>query len=247
MIDTFEGRHLRFFLAKFRLFVKRTGFDITPRRYAHNLQELIWLFEESGIDLQIIYDIGANEGKWSRRVREAQKLKSRFYLFEPNDTYRTQYEKLGFANYFNVILSDSEKEVNFFGIGSTGDSYYKEVGNQEIARAKPQKRAAISLDRLRQNLDLPQPDFIKIDTQGSELDIIKGSASTLKDVKLLLIECPILEYNENAPRFEEYIELLTKLNFVPIELTEIHIVNNKLVQVDIAFVNGKIFSKIRNR
>ena len=45
----------------------------------------------------------------------------------------------------------------------------------------------------KENLKLP--NFIKIDTQGSEIDILKGSKNTLKNCNLIYLETPIIEYN----------------------------------------------------
>jgi FkbM family methyltransferase len=243
----FDNKYPRFFLSKVRFFLKRIGIDVIPRRYAHNLQELIWFFEVSGIDLHVVYDIGSNEGRWSRRVDESLKKNADFYLFEPNVVFNDRYKKLGFLNYYNVLLSDSKKEVDFFGIGSTGDSYFKEVNNRVFEGIKPKKITTVALDEIRNSLKLPQPDFIKIDTQGSELDILNGATGTLKNTKLVLIECPILEYNEGAPVFQAYLTKMAELSFLPIDLTEVHIVGNKLVQVDIAFVHENYFQMLKNR
>ena len=47
---------------------------------------------------------------------------------------------------------------------------------------------------------------------------------------------PILKYNKGAPSFDNYINFLTDLDFVPIGVEEIHIVNNLVVQVDMVFL-----------
>jgi len=203
--------------------------------------------EDSKIKMDVIFDIGANEGKWSRRVNEAMKRNPSFYLFEPNKGFNSKYEKLGFLNYYNVLLSDTEREVEFFGIGSTGDSYYKEIGNQLFNGLIPRKLKTISLDELREKERIPQPDFIKLDTQGSEIDIINGARLTLQNTKLVLMECPILAYNQGAPTIEQYLTTMSGFGFVPIELTESHIVNNKLVQIDIAFIKDTYLPLLRYR
>ena len=49
------------------------------------------------------------------------------------------------------------------------------------------------------------PDFIKIDTQGSELDILKGGEKTISNCSLIYLECPIIEYNLGSPNLNDYI------------------------------------------
>ncbi len=83
--------------------------------------------------------------------------------------------------------------------------------------------------------NLPLPDLIKIDTQGSELDILKGAQKSLEKCKLIYLECPIMEYNQGAPNFQDYITYMQAISYEPIDLCERHLINGRLVQVDILF------------
>ena len=42
------------------------------------------------------------------------------------------------------------------------------------------------------NISLNSPDFIKIDTQGYELEILKGGLNTLKHAEMVLLEVSLL-------------------------------------------------------
>ena len=88
------------------------------------------------------------------------------------------------------------------------------------------------------------PDIIKIDTQGSEVDIFKGSHKALQNCKLLLTETPIIEYNKGAPKLHEYIDTLFDYSLVPIRVEEIHIIDNTLIQIDIIFLRKNIKDQI---
>ena len=79
--------------------------------------------------------------------------------------------------------------------------------------------------------------FLKIDTQGSEIDILKGSGKYLKKVKLLYLECPIVNINQGAPDISEYLTFTKKAGFIPLDICEKHIHNNILLQLDILFIN----------
>ena len=94
--------------------------------------------------------------------------------------------------------------------------------------------------------NLPLPDFIKVDTQGSEIDILKGSKKTLEKCKLILLECPIISYNNGAPNLNEYINYLNSIDFLPIDACEIHHIDKVFVQIDIIFLKKDIFYKIYN-
>ena len=102
----------------------------------------------------------------------------------------------------------------------------------------------MSLDELVKKENLPYPNFIKIDTQGSELDILKGSQQSISECSLIYLECPIIEYNLKAPNINEYIKYLDSIGFVPYDICEIPKMDNVLIQIDILFIKKSILIKI---
>ncbi len=91
---------------------------------------------------------------------------------------------------------------------------------------------------------LPLPNFIKIDTQGSELDILKGAKQSISNCSLIYLECPIIEYNLMSPSLNEYVKYLNSISFVPYDVCETHTIDNILVQIDILFIKKSVFNKI---
>ena len=83
---------------------------------------------------------------------------------------------------------------------------------------------------------LPLPDLIKIDTQGSELNILRGSRGILSSVKFVVLECPILEYNLGAPDINQIIVFMENEGFKPYSIAEFHKNKKILFQLDIIFV-----------
>ena len=80
-------------------------------------------------------------------------------------------------------------------------------------------------------------DFIKMDTQGSELDIIKGGLNTIKKCKYLLIEVSLMSLNENAPLKQDIVKFLSRNNIKPVDVLYDHIIDGELTQQDVLFVN----------
>ena len=66
----------------------------------------------------------------------------------------------------------------------------------------------MTLDKVIDNNNWPLPDLIKIDAQGSELDILEGGSKILSNAKYLIVELQHIEYNDNAPLFEESIDII---------------------------------------
>ena len=210
--------------------------------YNHKLNYNLLNLLKKGLKINIIFDIGAFRGEWSKLLSETSLKKKEFYLFEANEENRNFLEKLNFK-FFLKVLSDQNKDVNFYSNLSTGDSYLKEQTSFYSENLQPSVRKAITLDELVKKEKIPLPDFLKIDTQGSELDILKGSKESLSQCSLIYLECPIVEYNLNAPKLNEYIDYLNSINFVPLDICEIHKMDNVLIQIDILFIRKTVLNK----
>ena len=205
------------------------------RLYEHRLNFNILNLMNKGLKIDVIYDIGAFRGEWSNFLNRTSLKNKNFYLFEANKENEKYLEKLKFK-YFFGILSDKNKEVNFYSRVSTGDSYLVEQTNLYKENIKSVVKKTITLDEIVKKKNLPFPDFLKIDTQGSELDILKGSQKSISKCSLIYLECPIIEYNLGAPNLNDYIKYLNSINFVPYDLCEVHKIDNILIQIDILFI-----------
>lgn len=188
-------------------------------------------------DLEVVYDIGASDGSYSKEIYSSVNSNPKFYLFEADSKYSNQQHDFNFE-FHNVVFSDSEKTVDFYSNGTSGDSYYVEFTGV-YNNVQPVKRETKTLDKYRVENNIPLPDMIKIDTQGSELDILRGGKECLSHAKLVILECPILPYNMGAPKFEEYINFMAENDFLPNYTTQLHWLNGIMVQMDIAFINTK--------
>ena len=83
---------------------------------------------------------------------------------------------------------------------------------------------------------------MKIDVQGFELEVLKGSSSTLKKTKYIIIEVSNDEIYFKQPLSNEIIKYLNSNNFTIIKKSSIttNIRKSKLSQIDILFKNTLI-------
>lgn len=191
------------------------------------------MLKKLGIEFFNVLDVGSNAGNWARSIKQNCLKNSTFYLIEPNGNYLNLLSKIG--NVFQVVLSDNEKEVDFFSIGGTGDSYFKEK-TFHYKDILPQKIHTTTLDLL----PLPRIDLIKIDTQGSEIDILRGYKNC--EAKAIILEIPISEYNHGAPKFSEYIDFMQSIDYIPVKLIDEHYIDFELKQLDLGFLERKLLS-----
>lgn len=184
-----------------------------------------------------ILDIGAHHGEFYYEFKK-HIPNSQIYSIEalPNNM-----EKLRSINPLSLqaVLSDRRQLVNFYlpesdDIPTTGASYYRE-NTDFYKNARFLELETITLNELSEIYEIPKEyDLIKIDTQGSELDILKGATNIR--TKYLLLEMPLMEYNRNAPNFNQYLDYLQKNNFYPIEIVEEHrYIHGEIIQIDMLF------------
>jgi FkbM family methyltransferase len=85
------------------------------------------------------------------------------------------------------------------------------------------------------NLNIKKLDFLKIDTQGAEIEILKGLGNYLP--LLLKIEVQIVPMYENIPDWSELINHLHKLNYMTCEWEEIgNHATHSPVEMDMLFI-----------
>jgi len=122
------------------------------------------------------------------------------------------------------VLSDCVKEVDFYlsgleeqGSGGTGNSYYKE-DTPHYVNCVIEKRITNTLDIL---YKYEEPfDLIKMDTQGSELDIIKGGLNIISNAKGIILEENVVTFNTGAPLHYEVKPYMESIGFVLCEILD---------------------------
>jgi len=96
----------------------------------------------------------------------------------------------------------------------------------------------ITLDHLCQKNNYPKPYLLKIDVDGTELQILKGARDTLNDVDLLIVEAPLHLLTERAVFIE-------KNNFILVDIVDMAYMRGIMSQVDMIFINKRIFNEIQ--
>jgi hypothetical protein len=128
-------------------------------------------------------------------------------------------------------------------IKSTGNSIYIENSiHFSKDRVIVEKKPLITLNTLFKNYD-KSFDLIKIDTQGSELDILKGGTNLHKSAKGIILEVSLTDYNKNAPLENDVIDYMNTINFKQSDcLWEHKFADGTIFQKDILFLNKSIFT-----
>jgi FkbM family methyltransferase len=214
---------------------------------AYRTDEIMRLNEvkELGIDPTSILDIGAHSGQfygWAKPVWP----NSVIWVVEANplheETLRniTQFTN---DNYLISALGDEEREVTFYTRKdkpwTEGNSYYKELNYWDIPQLVQENTTKLQkLDNIFTGDTVFE--LIKIDTQGSELDILKGGKNLCKKASVIILEVSYIEYNEKSPTADEVIKFMKDFGFEEKMSIGEHYDGDEIVQKDIVFLNKNI-------
>ena len=85
---------------------------------------------------------------------------------------------------------------------------------------------------------LDRPCLLKIDTQGTELDVLEGLGQRLQEMDVVIIETSLLPFRIGAPVFADIVARLDVLGFAVYDVLEGHVraLDGALAQVDLVFV-----------
>jgi FkbM family methyltransferase len=138
---------------------------------------------------QTVYDVGAWEGVITLFFSRAVGTDGRIVAFEPHpETYQRVLENLRLNAADNV-------ELRQVAVGATGGTAIlisdQAVSGEATARtAKRQRRRGRGERRFEVEMDsldnhirthrLPKPDFVKIDVEGLELEVVRGMEQTIQ-------------------------------------------------------------------
>ncbi len=191
----------------------------------------------SGFAPRLIVDIGANSGEWTRTALSVWP-KARAILVEPNalhaNALRTLAGALNATVSTDLLGAEDGREVDFHVMeasSATGSSVFPE--RSDVARTVERRRLR-SLDSL---LAGEPADLLKIDTQGYELEILKGAARSLPKAKAVILETSLIEINEGCPLLHEVVAYMYERGFVAFDILETHRrrADAALLQIDFLF------------
>ena len=165
----------------------------------HSREDNIKEYIDSLPKNSIFYDLGANLGWFSLY---AANLELKVYAFEvdKNNFFGLQENIKANPNIsnnifpFNQGIADKNKTVNLrFSDNSIG-GHHKTIeitnfsGPSKIIENNKIEIIVDSLDNIIQKHNLPYPDYLKVDIDGSEYAFLLGANETLKRAKSMVIE-----------------------------------------------------------
>jgi FkbM family methyltransferase len=181
-----------------------------------------WL-EKDVEDGSVFFDIGANIGAYSLIAWGKSGGKTKVYAFEPGLTTYPQLCRNILLNRahegiqaLNVALSNQTSLQHFkYNNLLPGAAEHLGLSDSTSASAQHTQKVVFSQPVLTHSLDeamplfgLPQPNHIKIDVDGHELEILQGAAKALQNAAMRTVQIEIGEKDPASPKIKALLESL---------------------------------------
>ena len=176
----------------------------------------------------LVLDIGANIGSFSLKAASLV-TKGKIISVEPTDYAFQKFKQNLELNPelarsikpIQAFCSHSMKESNIENLSVYSSWKLKEDGNgknrhplhggQEMSASGAD---LITLDHFLKNEDIEHLDFIKIDTDGNELDVLKSGSKLLQKFKpAIVFEITQYTLSEKEESFSDYYKFLSDLDY----------------------------------
>jgi FkbM family methyltransferase len=166
----------------------------------------------------IVIDIGANTGYYSLRLSSLVGENGKVIAIEPDPqtfnslTKNCELNNISNVDTHNIAISDSNEEIIFHqSIFHSGTSSMF-VNEKDKSEMKKLIIKTTTLDELVKE-KYKQIAWIKIDVEGAELEVLKGSSTILSKTKNIIIEVHEHILNQNNKNSKEILEILEENGF----------------------------------
>ncbi len=155
-----------------------------------------------------IFDVGANIGVTALMLATAAP-DGQLFAFEPGEAYShllatLAANRLGHCQPLQIALGALTGEADF--LSSDVSDAFSHLAFADTALGGSNRRVAVkTIDRVVSELGLTRLDFIKIDVEGFELDVLEGAQRTLTELRpqffLEFNSFTLIAYGNRNPRY----------------------------------------------
>ena len=190
-----------------------------------------------GLNPASIIDCGCAYGEWSTVVRDIF-TEPHIYAFDVIDYATINHIKhipklsLNFG-----LLGEKDGDIKNFYLDNNipmRSSYCRDLMDDFSGEVK--QMYTVTLDTL-----LPEPVgpiLMKLDTQGSELDILKGATKVLEQTEVVIMEVSTISGNEGGPEFREVVNFMYDRGFVLYDTVPSGERKELIAQMDAVFIKA---------
>ena len=223
-----------------------------PSRYDDFINMLCFLDNRNPVNL---IDVGANIGEFTQDFLLFFPKAIEAICFEPlsqlaSDIARnTNDERVKIVS--AALGSSKQKAVLKFPYGITSQASFHSYTAEANAFYGVTDRLSeevdvMTLDEICATFSASHPFILKIDTQGHEIDVLRGGKDTIRRASIAIVECSFApEYDTPPPSFSEVCKLLYEADLHPVVFQGYNKhISTYAFERDVIFVKSNLLGKI---
>jgi FkbM family methyltransferase len=152
----------------------------------------------------VFVDAGANDGYYTLFAASKVGPAGRVVAIEPSSRERVNLRRNMQRNNFENIwivtealgAASGEADLRLAHDKHSGHNTLGRFAHDDVTAARPERVTVETLDAITTRLALPRIDFIKIDVEGAEANVIAGGSATLKAMQPIML----MELSDRALR-----------------------------------------------
>jgi hypothetical protein len=195
-----------------------------------------------GFSPKLIVDVGAYRGEWTAMMRRVYPA-AFFLMLEAQEERIPDLERVknlhpNTTDYRIALLGAKQHSSVIFhkcATAPTGCSVLQARKNSNFLQVN---RPMQTIDSTLEEFGSPQPDLIKLDIQGYELEALKGASLAMEKTQAVLMEVSTIDMYHNNPLLHDVTLFMNDRDFVAYDICALmrRPLDMALAQVDIIFV-----------
>ncbi|MFO7605186.1 MAG: FkbM family methyltransferase [Desulfurivibrionaceae bacterium] len=215
-----------------RKLVGMFGYDLARiSKYQPNIESHLQLLFKS-LDIDLVLDVGGNNGAYGLLLREfgyegeiisfepVQRCYARLLRHSVNDRHWSAYNfALGPRKAeMTITVPESDDFSSFLDVAPSAKEKWSEVFatvEREVVRVERLDDVVAEMGLAPESRNV----FLKLDTQGYDLEVLKGAANVIGDLKGMQSEISMIPIYQGMPN---YLESLTRFHELGFKLTGLY-------------------------
>lgn len=226
-----------------RSLIRRMGYDI--RKYQREIGQDAY-FDIKGFigpnSSPVVFDVGANVGQTIDTLRQVFPRPT-IYAFEPGkaafDSLLQTHSKLPHVRLNYLALGSKPGRQIFFENSLSDMSSFLPLGPDDWGQISNRREIEVStVDRYCSQHEIRFIDLLKSDTQGFDLEVIKGAQELLnaRKIRLIYLELTFQKLYQGMPRIDELYRFISDQGFELVSFYKFYYLNGRAGWTDALFI-----------